>query len=221
MPRIDYERRLKELQQELLLLGSMVGKAVSKSVESLRNRDTDLAEEVISEDDAIDRYRLILEDHCEELVATQQPLATDLREVFSMFMIASELERMGDYAKGIAKISMILADEPSLKPLVDIPRMCSISVDMINRSIDAFINRDVESAHEICMADDEVDGLHDQVYRELLILMIIDPKSIERATYLLHVAHNLERTADRATNIAERAIYVATGKMTEINTSKY
>ena len=221
MPRADYERELRALQRELVALGSMVGKAVAKSVESLRNRDVELAKNVISEDETIDRQRLTLEDHCEELVATQQPLATDLREVFSIFMIASELERMGDYAKGIAKISIILADQPFLKPLVDIPRMSSISIDMVKESIDAFISRNVESAREVCITDDEIDGLHDQVYRELLILMIIDPKSIERATYLLHVAHNLERVADRATNIAERAVYVATGKMEEINTSKY
>ncbi len=220
MPRSDFDRSLRELQQELMVLGSMVGKAISRSITSLKNRDPEAALVVISEDKDIDKQRFELEDHCMEIVATQQPLATDLREIFSIFMIASELERMGDYAKGIAKISLMMGEQPPLKPLVDIPRMGTISVEMINRSLDAFVNRNVEMAEDVCAIDDEVDGLHDQVYRELLILMIIDPTSIERATHLLWVAHNLERVADRATNIAERAIYVATGKMTEINTAK-
>ncbi|MDE2765096.1 MAG: phosphate transport system regulatory protein PhoU, partial [Chloroflexota bacterium] len=139
----------------------------------------------------------------------------------SFLQIAVELERMGDYAEGIAKISLMMGEQPPLKPLVDIPRMAEIATSMLRRSLDALVNRDVDEALNVSQADDEVDRLYDQVYRELLLFMLQDPKTIERATYLLWTSHNLERVADRATNVAERVIYLVTGRMTETHASRY
>lgn len=220
MPRVDYEKELRALQDELLMLGSMVEKAITKSVDALKRRDVETSKQVISEDDAIDELRFKLEDKCVEIIATQQPIAKDLRVVFSILHMAVELERMGDYAEGIAKIGIMIGQEPPLKPLIDIPIMADKAVSLLRRSLNAFLNRDVEEAKKVCKDDDDVDNLYDQVYRELLLFMIQDPKTIQRATYLLWVAHDLERTADRATNIAERVIYMVTGKMSEI-ASKY
>ncbi len=220
MPRVDYEKELRALQDELLMLGSMVEKAIIKAVDALKRRDVETSKQVISEDDAIDELRFKLEDKCVEIIATQQPIAKDLRVVFSILHMAVELERMGDYAEGIAKIGIMIGQEPPLKPLIDIPIMADKAVSLLRRSLNAFLNRDVEEAKKVCKDDDDVDNLYDQVYRELLLFMIQDPKTIQRATYLLWVAHDLERTADRATNIAERVIYMVTGKMSEI-ASKY
>ena len=221
MPRTDFDRDLRDLQDELLTLGGMVEKAIAKSLDALKNRDLALSEEVIAEDDIIDERRFELEEKCIDLMATQQPLAGDLRIIITVLHVAVELERMGDYAEGIAKISVAMGNEPPLKPLIDIPRMADRSSDMLRRSLDAFVNRDVASAYQICDDDDEVDALYDQVYRELLIYMMSDPGTIRRATYLLWVAHDLERIADRTTNIAERVIFLVTGRLTETNVSKY
>ena len=215
MPRTDFDRELRDLQDELLTLGGMVEKAIAKSLDALKNRDLALSEEVIAEDDIIDERRFELEERCIDLMATQQPLAGDLRIIITVLHVAVELERMGDYAEGIAKISVAMGNEPPLKPLIDIPRMADRSSDMLRRSLDAFVNRDIEAAYQICDDDDEVDALYDQVYNELLIYMMSDPGTIRRATYLLWVAHDLERIADRTTNIAERVIFLVTGRLTE------
>ena len=221
MPRTDFDRDLRDLQDELLTLGGMVEKAIAKSLDALKNRDLALSEEVIAEDDIIDERRFELEERCIDLMATQQPLAGDLRIIITVLHVAVELERMGDYAEGIAKISVAMGDEPPLKPLIDIPRMADRSSDMLRRSLDAFVNRDIAAAYQICEDDDEVDALYDQVYKELLIYMMSDPGTIRRATYLLWVAHDLERIADRTTNIAERVIFLVTGRLTETKVSKY
>ena len=221
MPRMDFDRDLRDLQDELLTLGGMVEKAIAKSLDALKNRDLALSEEVIAEDDIIDERRFELEERCIDLMATQQPLAGDLRIIITVLHVAVELERMGDYAEGIAKISVAMGDEPPLKPLIDIPRMADRSSDMLRRSLDAFVNRDIAAAYQICEDDDEVDALYDQVYKELLIYMMSDPGTIRRATYLLWVAHDLERIADRTTNIAERVIFLVTGRLTETKVSKY
>ena len=221
MPRTDFDRDLRDLQDDLLTLGGMVEKAIAKSLDALKNRDLALSEEVIAEDDIIDEMHFELEEKCVDLMATQQPLAGDLRIVITVLHVAVELERMGDYAEGIAKISVAMGDEPPLKPLIDIPRMAERSSDMLRRSLDAFVNRDVAEAHQICEDDDEVDALYDQVYRELLVYMMSDPGAIRRATYLLWVAHDLERIADRTTNIAERVIYLVTGKLSDAKVSTY
>lgn len=221
MQKADLDRQLRELQENLLVLGSMVEKAIAKALDALKTRDMEASAQIIKEDDAIDLLRYQLEEHCIELIATQQPVARDLRRLVAILHIAVELERMGDYAEGIGKISLLMGEEPPLKPLVDIPRMAEKATIMLRNSLDALVNRDVVAAMGVCNADDEVDALYDQVYRELLTYMIEDPKSIRRATHLLWVAHDLERVADRATNIAERVIYLVTGKMQELNVSKY
>ncbi len=221
MLRVDFDRDLRMLQDELLGLGGMVEKAVASALDALKRRDLEESEHVIRQDDLIDKKRYGIEERCVDLIATQQPIAKDLRTIIAMLHIAVELERMGDYAEGIAKISVAMGDEPPLKPLVDIPRMGDKAASMLRRSLESLINRDIVAATVVGNDDDEVDALYDQVYRELLTFMIEDPKSIRRATYLLWVAHDLERIADRATNIAERVIYLVTGKLTEFKASKY
>ncbi|MBM3924764.1 MAG: phosphate signaling complex protein PhoU [SAR202 cluster bacterium] len=213
--------QLRALEDEVLLMGNMVEKAVAKALDALKRRDLDASRQVIREDDHIDQKRYEIEDRCINLIATQAPVARDLRRIIAVLNIASELERMGDYAEGIGKISIMMGEEPPLKPLIDVPRMAEKASQMLKRALDALVNRDVAMAFQVCSDDDEVDALYDQVYRELLMYMIEDPKTIKRATFLLWVAHDLERVADRATNIAERVIYLVTGKFQEINVSKY
>ena len=220
-PRADLDRRLRNLEQELVGLGRMVEKAISRSLLALAQRDLEASREVISEDDYIDAKRFEIEDECIDIIAAHQPVARDLRLLVAMLHIDTELERIGDYAEGIAKISVMMGDEPPLKPLIDIPRMGEKASAMVKRSLEALVNRDTVSAMQVCADDDEVDALYDQVYHELILYMLRDPQSIQRATYLLWVSHDLERVADRATNIAERVVYLVTGKMTEVNVSKY
>ena len=217
MVRADFDRHLRMLQSDLLILGSMAEKSIAKALDALRRRDLEASRQVILEDDVIDMKRFQLEDQCLELIATQQPMAGDLRSIISILHISVELERVGDYAEGISKISLMMGDEPPMKPLIDIPRMSEMAIDMLRRSLDALVHRDTVAAMGVCHDDDDVDALYNQVYRELVFFMIQDPKTIQRATYLLWVAHDLERVADRATNIAERVIFLVTGKMTEIN----
>ena len=221
MPREDFDQQLNVLQQEVESLGGFVGKSIHRAVDALKRRDLVSSQEVVDDDDYIDRKRFEIEDLCVDLIATQQPMARDLRAIIALMHIVVELERMGDYAEGIAKISLAMGEAPPLKPLIDIPRMADKASTMLSDSIDSLLNRDMVKANHVCQADDEVDALYDQVYRELLLFMIEDPATIQRATYLLWVAHDLERIADRATNIAERVIFLITGKMVEVNVSKY
>ena len=213
MPRADFEMNLTLVQEETIQLSSMVEKAIYKSVDSLKKRDVEASQQVIDEDDLIDLKQETLEERCIELIALESPIAGDLRILISAMMIANELERMGDYAEGIAKISVSMGNLPPLKPLIDIPRMAEKAVIMLRNSTQAFISRDVDLARNVVESDDEVDDLYNQVYRELLTYMLEEPGSIQRATYLLWVAHDLERVADRATNIAERVIYLVTGQL--------
>ena len=221
MPREDLDQQLSILQQEISVLAGVVGKAVLRSVDALKRRDLEDSRQIVAEDDYIDQKRFEIEERCMDLIATQQPMARDLRTIIALLHIVVELERMGDYAEGISKISLMMGDAPTLKPLIDIPRMADKATIMLRDSIDALINRDLVKAEHVCRSDDEVDELYDQVYRELLLFMIQDPKTTERATHLLWVAHDVERIADRATNIAERVIFLVTGKMVEINVSRY
>ena len=221
MPRDDLDQQLDILQQEVSVMAGVVGKAVLRSVDALKSRDLVESNQIVAEDDYIDQKRFEIEERCMDMIATQQPMARDLRAIIALMHIVVELERMGDYAEGIAKISLLLGQEPTLKPLIDIPRMADKATDMLRDSIDALTNRDLVKAQHVCQSDDEVDELYDQVYRELLLFMIQDPKTIERATHLLWVAHDVERIADRATNIAERVIFLITGKLVEINVSRY
>ena len=219
--RTAFHRQLREIQDEILVMGSMASKAITRSIEALKNRNLDLAQQIINDDRRVNHKRFEIEEKCVELIATQQPMASDLRIILAVLNIISEVERIGDYAEGIAKITVMIGDEPPLKPLIDIPRMAEQTVDMLRRSLDAFVNRDAAAARKISTEDDIVDQLYDQVFRELLTFMAEDPKTITRATRLIWVAHNLERAADRVTNICERVVFVVTGKMEEIGASKY
>ena len=219
--RTTFHKRLRDIQDELLAMGGMVEKAISLSVEALKKRNLKLASQIIADDQKINEKRFEIEETCIQLIATQQPMAGDLRTIISVLNIITELERIGDHAEGIAKIVVMIGDEPPLKPLIDIPRMAAKTIDMLHRSLDAFMNCDENIARQIAAEDDEVDQLYDQVFRELISFMVEDPKTITRATRLLWVAHNLERCADRVTNICERIVFTVTGKMYETNVSKY
>ena len=211
MLRSDYDRDLATLQEDLSAMGEQVELATRTALVALENRDLALAQQVIDDDDRIDNLQDDLENKCVAMLATQQPTAIDLRLLMSAVHIGVELERMGDYAEGIAKICLRIGDQPLLKPLIDIPRMAEIALTMLNESLAAFANRDEWLARKICRDDDAVDDLYNQIYRELLTYMLQDPRNIERATYLLWVAHDLERIADRATNISERVLWLVSG----------
>jgi len=197
----------------------MVEQSLLDSVEALKKRDIKASEKISQFDGEINKKRFEIETQLMILIATQQPMAHDLRLLASSMEIISELERMGDYAKGIAKINIRMGDQPLLKPLIDIPRMAQKGADMLHRSLTAFVNEDLETARLLPVEDDEVDALYNQIYRELITFIIQDPKTIERANWLLWVAHNLERFADRVTNICERTVFIATGEMTEIKST--
>ena len=218
--RQNFAERLQRLQDEVLVLGSMVEDALSESVELLKRRDLEGSKRLIANDRLINEKRFALESECLVLLATQQPMAGDLRTLAAVLEIATELERIGDYAKGIARINLMMGEQPLLKPLIDIPRMVVKVRDMLHRALDAFIRRDVALARAIPAEDQEVDDLYNQVYRELLTYMMADPRTIDRATHLLWVAHNLERAADRVTNICERVIFTVTGEMKELDTDE-
>ncbi len=219
--RTVFHKRLREIQDDIIVMGSMVSKAILRSIDALKNRDLELARQIIADDQKINDKRFEIEEKCIELIATQQPLASDLRIIIAILNITTEIERIGDYAVGIARIVIMIGDEPPLKPLIDIPRMAEQTVDMLRRSLDALINRDADAARKIANEDDLVDNLYNQVFRELLTFMAEDPKTITRATRLMWTAHNLERAADRVTNICERVVFIVTGKMEEIGASKY
>ncbi len=213
--RTSFHKKLREIQDDILAMGDMAGKAILRSVEALKGRNLDLARKIIADDQKINDKRFEIEEKCVQLIATQQPMAGDLRILITILHITTEIERMGDYAAGIARITLMLGDEPPIKPYIDIPRMADQTVDMLHRSLRAFIQHDTETARSIAAEDDTVDHLYDQVFRELLTFMMEDPKTITRATRLIWVAHNLERAADRVTNICERIIFMVTGKMEE------
>jgi phosphate transport system protein len=216
-----FDRQLHALQDDTLLLGNMVEKAIERSIDALVRLDADLARQIIDDDTQINNRRYRLEEDAVQLIATQQPLAGDLRLIASVIHISTDLERMGDYAAGIAKIVLMHGDQPPVKPLIDIPRMAELARSMLRRSLDAFIRRDPDAARALVGEDDQVDALYDQVYRELLTYMIEDPKLIQRATWLLWAAHNIERIADRTTNICERVVYMVTGVNEDVDISTY
>ncbi len=210
-----------KVKDDVLAMGSMVEKALGRAIDALKNRDLDLAHQIMADDAKINQKRFSIENECIDLIATRQLDAAELRVFVAILSIITELERIGDYADGIAKIVIMIGDEPPLKPLIDIPRMKDITIDMISGALDAFTNADEKKATHIVTLDSTVDDLYDQVFRELLTFMMSDPRTIDRATRLVWVAHNLERAADRATNICERVVYTVTGKMQEIGASKY
>ena len=215
MPRETFERDLQELEDELLTMGSRVEQAITDSVSSLKERDRKAAQDIVDQDRELNEKRYELEAKALTLIATQQPMAGDLRTIAAILSLATELERIGDYAKGIANINLMVGDEPLLKPLIDVPRMADKTRDMLHAALQAFADRNVDLARSIPARDDEVDGLYNQVYRELLTYIISDPRTIDQATLLLWVAHNLERAADRVSNICERVIFTVSGKLVE------
>jgi phosphate transport system protein len=221
MTRETYQKNLRELQDEVLAMGSMIEKALERSMKALKGRDLELARKVLDDDKIIDTKRFDIEQRALDLMCTQAPMAGDLRIMLAILNIIIDLERMGDHAAGNAKIAVMIGDEPPLKPLIDLPRMNEKVISMLHRSLDAFINHDAEAARNIVAEDDEIDNLYDQVFRELLTFMMEDPRTITRATRLIWVGHNLERTGDRVTNICERVVFMVTGKMEEMNVSTY
>ena len=218
-PRASYHESLQALQDQLLVMGGAVVEATERSIEALKARDLVQARRIVEEDTLIDRKRYEIEEQVVTLLATQQPTAGDLRTILAYLHVSIELERMGDYAEGIAKIVQLMGDAPPPKPLVDIPRMSEKVCGMLRRSLDALVARDAMEARHITTEDDEIDALQDQVYRELLTYMIEDPTTITRATYLLWVTHNLERIADRTTNICERVVFLVSGRLEPLGVS--
>jgi len=217
MPREAFDKALDELQETIEKVQKLVEKMIIDSVKSLENRDMDLSIKVIEMDDEVDKYRDDLEQKAIFLIASEQPLATDLRKIITTLRVIMELERMGDYAEGIAKINLRIGETELIKPLIDIPSMSKKSIEMMRNCMKAYKNTDVKLAESVCRVDDEVDVLKDRVINELLQIMMKDPSSSRQATYLIFIAHNLERIADRSTNIAEDTIFLATGKSRSID----
>jgi phosphate transport system protein len=219
MLRKTFENEMQQVKDDILVLGSMVEQSVLDAVQALKKRDLQASQKVIETDRKVNEKRYEIENQVMVLIATQQPMAHDLRLLASILDVASEIERMGDYAKGIAIINIRMGDQPLLKPLIDIPRMAQKGTDMLHRALTAFVNEDAEAARAIPAEDDEVDMLYNQIYRELITYIMSDPKNIERANWLLWAAHNLERLGDRVTNICERTIFIATGEIMEIDST--
>jgi len=217
MPRETFDRELRRLQDEMLAMGSMVENAIVGSVETLKQRDFEASSELIAQDRRINDMRYAIENDALILLATQQPMAGDLRTIAAVLEITTELERMGDYAKGIAKINLMIGEEALIKPLIDLPKMADRTSSMLHRALDAFVRRDVDLALQIPLDDEEVDEYYNLIYRELMDLIVSDPTNTEQANQLLWAAHNLERTADRVINICERVVFTVTGKMVELD----
>lgn len=217
MPRVVFVRELGFLQDEILALGSMVSQALGESVIALRERNAAKAQELIQRDQEVNRKRYAIEGDCLRLMATQQPMAGDLRLLASVLEITTELERIGDYAKGIGRIILLIGPEPLMKPLVDIPLMCEQVLKMLDRALDAFIHQDADAARAIAAEDDLVDDLYNKIYREIIGFLVENPQLFDRANYLLWAAHNLERAGDRTVNICERVLFNVTGQMAELD----
>jgi len=217
MPRQAFDQELQRLEEKLIELGRMAKEALLASVDALKRRDLETARRIMAADHQLNERRYAIEHETLVVIATQQPMAVDLRTLAAFLEIATELERIGDYAKGIAKITLMMGTEPFVKPLIDIPRMAEKAAGMLNRALHAFVGRDVDLARTIPDEDDEMDALYEQIYRELVTFIIADPTLINRASYLIWVAHNLERVADRVVNICERVVFAVTGEMVEFD----
>ena len=221
MPREHFRTDLVHLQDRVIEMGSMVDRQIERAMQALVERDTALADAVIRDDAEVNRTRYEIDQQALTMLAQQSPMAVDLRVIISVLSIIIDLERMGDHAKGIGAIVQMMSNEPLVKPLVDIPEMTVRARAMLGNSLDAFVERDVEAAYRVGEADDGVDELQDRVYHDLVDIMIHDPTTVEPCTHLLWVSHNIERIADRATNIAERVVFTVTGELTEMDVSTY
>lgn len=215
--KVVFEEKMGHLQERLQYMGSLVEESIARSIEALKKQDMILAQAVIDADDIIDNLEIEIEEKCLEVIATQQPMARDLRRVATLFKMVNDLERMADYATSIAKITLRIADQPLIKPLVDIPRMAVLSQKMVKQSLDAYVRQDVDLAVAVGADDDEVDKLFGQIFRELLTIMMENPKTITQATHLLFVGRWLERISDHATNIAEEVVFLVTGEKRNLN----
>jgi len=215
--RAAFDRGLASIHNDLIRMGERVDQAIQGSLRSLQERDLQLAQEMIEQDEHINLLRFKIEEGCLALIATQQPAATDLRSVIAVMNVVVDVERMGDHAAGIAKTVIRMGDAPLLKPLIDIPRMAELARDMLRESLQALMQRDADLARNAAAKDDDMDMLYMDVFTELVEIMSRVKDSATRATYLLWCAHNLERIGDRATNIAERVIFITTGDMKELN----
>jgi phosphate transport system protein len=220
MARETFERQLQMMVDQVLVLGSMVEQAVLESLDSLKQRDLNAARRITEADHEINEKRYAIESGCITLIATQQPMARDVRFLAAILEIITELERIGDYAKGICKITLIISEEAIDPVLVDeLQQMATLGLDMLRRALDAFVAGDGDTAREIPKEDSKVDQLYNQIYRKLMEQMALDISTVDRANHIMWAAHNLERMADRVTNICERIVYVATGEMRELDTT--
>lgn len=214
------DHSLEEIRNDILRMGSVIGEQIGNAVRALKEQNLSLAHQVVESDQRINELRYRVETACVRTIATQQPAARDLRYIVAAIHMSSELERIADHASGIASIAIRIGDEPLIKPLIDIPRMQEIACEMIHDALDAFVNMNVEAAKAVANRDHVVDELYVQILRELLTFMMQDPKAITQSTYLLWVAHNLERIADRATNLCERVIFAATAELGDYKPSR-
>ncbi len=219
MPRLTMDREIRLIQDETLLLGSLVEQALLNAVEALRQRDVDLARNVVRADHQVNDKRFAIENRVLILIATQSPMARDLRLLAAVLEVITELERMGDYAKGIAKVVERIADDDTPIPIREIQTMADLAVSMLHRSLGAFVAEDVDLAQRLPAEDDQVDDLYNLVYNKIVQNMIQNPATIDHANQVLWIIHNIERTADRVTNICERVIFIATGELIELDTS--
>ncbi len=219
MPRQSLDRHIHQIEEEVLLLGSMVEQAMLKAVESLKNRDTVAAHKIYNDDRQINEKRFAIENAILILIATQQPMAHDLRVLTASLEVITELERMGDYAKGIAKVTERLGDVDIVIPIREIQQMAVLAVGMLHRALSAFVEENPNQARQICEEDSQVDELYTRVNRIITQNMIQRPETIDHTNLLQWVAHNLERMADRVSNICERTVFTVTGEMLELDSS--
>jgi phosphate transport system protein len=215
--RHSFHAQMADLQREIVRMGQLVAEMIDNATLSLARQDTDLAARVIQEDDEIDQLLIQIEMKSFQLMALQQPMARDLRALGTGLKLVTDLERMADHATDIAKVTLKLAGEPLVKPLVDIPRMAARAQQMTREALDAYVRQDEAAARAMIEMDDEIDGLYRAIFDELVELMQKDPSVVRQATYLLHVAMSLERIGDHATNLGEWTIYLLTGELEELN----
>lgn len=220
MPRTSFDFSISQLKVQLLDYGTRVQHVIGEGMESLKTRDRLLAESIIQNDEHLNETRYEIEEQCYTLMATQSPMAQDLRDIISILLIAIELERIADHAKNLAEICIFMGSEPLLKPLIDLPRMSELCQLMLGRALDAFAKQDAEAAEAVAAMDDEIDNLYKQIFRELMSYIVEDPRTVTRALNLLFAGHNLERVGDCVTNIAERVVYAKTGALAELNSQK-
>lgn len=218
MPRETLDRQIHHLQDEVLLLGSMVEQSTLAAVDALKQRDLEAAHRIYHDDQLVNEKRFAIENATLIIIATQQPMAHDLRFLAAILEVTNELERMGDYAKGIAKITLRLGTEVIEIPNREIDRMAELGISMLHRALGAFVNEDSGLAASIPPEDNAVDEIYNRVYHYVVAMMIANPETIDRANLLMWVAHNLERLADRVTNICERTVFIATGELLEFDT---